>query len=125
LKSKFKESSPGQGRNQGKSNSLASHLNICLVKQTTLPDQAPIQFLIANTPGAALGDSKKLVDRFMADKPKIAPQEPICKNSPGVDRGQETGADFLISSLYSIVKSEIDVDLPLLQLLAQDMALLS
>lgn len=54
----------------------------CLVCQLSLADQAPIQFMIASTPGAALGDGKKLVDRFMAGKPKIAPQEPICKNSP-------------------------------------------
>lgn len=54
----------------------------CLVCKLTLAGQTPIQFLMASTPGAALGDGKKLVDRFMAGKPKIAPQEPICKNSP-------------------------------------------
>jgi hypothetical protein len=38
---------------------------------------------------------KKLVDRFMAGKPKIVPQEPICKIPPGVDHALETGADLL------------------------------
>jgi hypothetical protein len=55
----------------------------------TLAGQTPIQFLIASTPGAALGDGKKLVDRFMAGKPKTASQEPICKNFLGVDHALE------------------------------------
>jgi hypothetical protein len=48
----------------------------------TLAGQALIQFLIANTPGAALGCGKKFVDRFMAGKPKIVPRSRSAKIPP-------------------------------------------
>lgn len=63
---------------------LGSNLlaRLCLVWQVPLLDQALIQFLIANTLGAALGDGKKLVNRFMAGKPKIAPRSRSAKIPP-------------------------------------------
>jgi hypothetical protein len=54
----------------------------CLVWKTTLPGQALIQFLIANTPGVALGDGKKLVNRCMDGKPKIGPRSRTAKIPP-------------------------------------------
>jgi hypothetical protein len=41
-----------------------------------------------------LGDGKKLGNRFMAGKPKIAPRSRSVKISPGVDHALETGADL-------------------------------
>ena len=65
------------------------------VRKVELPDLALIQFLIANSPGAALGDGKKIVDRFMAGKPRLPPRSRSAKIPPGVDHALETGADLL------------------------------
>ena len=46
----------------------------CPVRQRTLTGHAFIQWTIANSLGSALRDSKKLVNRFMAGKPKIVPK---------------------------------------------------
>jgi hypothetical protein len=54
----------------------------CLVRQGTLAGQAFIQRTIANSPGSASRDGRKLVDRFMAGKPKIAPRSRSAKMPP-------------------------------------------
>jgi len=51
----------------------------CLVCKLSLPDLALIQFLIANTPGAASRYGRKLVERFMAGKHKIVPRSRSAK----------------------------------------------
>ena len=54
----------------------------CLVRQRTLAGQAFIQRMIANSPGSASRDGRKLVDRLMAGKLKIASRSRSAKIPP-------------------------------------------
>jgi hypothetical protein len=66
----------------------------CLVCKLSLPDHAQIQFLIANTPGAASRDGRKLVERFMAGKRKIVPRSRSAKIPSVSLRPRRRGSNF-------------------------------